>query len=105
MFHARNLIMKALWNKICRIFGKNKDSMSTATRENIERKEDTGNWFSNNFLVRVLLGDTQQPLVSKELAEVLSDDDLSDEFNKQMMDENVREVVLTKGEKTYKFIK
>ena len=95
--------MKALWNKICRIFGINKYPMSTIEQE--QEQERTRSWFSQSILWRIITGDTERQLVSNDMAEVLSDKELRAEFNKQKMDQTVKKIELEKNGKTYIFIK
>lgn len=87
--------MKALWNKICRIFT-NQDKIAMASRK---KKSGIG-----NTILRFVTGDTETKIVSGHGADIVASQSLSEQFANKM---NRKEKVFTVEEhgRVFKFKK
>ncbi len=99
--------MKAFWNKICRIFGVKSKRMAPVSSPQIktdmpEEKKSTFVRLAEKFLDKVFKNEHDSSLISKPVAEILADDSLAEQFNKQLR-KGQTSFTIKKGDKNYTF--
>lgn len=112
---ANNFIMKAFWNKICRIFGKKhtvmshqplNDSIVLDKNPVSQDSQESGLRSFFNSVAKIIIGNTETPMISGSGTKIFADDYLKDQYIAGLRSsEKTFEVRSRDGKEVYRFSK